>query len=67
MEIIYISELTNQLVKMFALALGGFLLTMALTPVYTFAAYRYRFWKKPRTTSTTGERSRVSSVLVSSA
>lgn len=63
MEIIYISELTNQLVKMFALALGGFLLTMALTPVYTFAAYRYRFWKKPRTTSTTGEALKVFSKL----
>lgn len=40
---------------MFMLALGAFLLSMALTPVYTFVAYRYRFWKKPRETSTTGE------------
>jgi phospho-N-acetylmuramoyl-pentapeptide-transferase len=28
---------------------------MLLTPVYTFLAYRYRFWKHQRTTSTTGE------------
>jgi phospho-N-acetylmuramoyl-pentapeptide-transferase len=29
---------------------------MFLTPFYTFAAYRYRFWKKQRTSSTTGEK-----------
>ncbi|NCU30802.1 phospho-N-acetylmuramoyl-pentapeptide-transferase [Candidatus Saccharibacteria bacterium] len=63
MDAIYINELTIQLVKMFALALGAFLLTMAITPVYTFAAYRYRFWKKPRTTTTTGELSKVFSKL----
>ena len=55
MEVIFVDQLTQYLVKMFALALGAFLMTMALTPVYTFVAYRYRFWKKPRATSTTGE------------
>lgn len=48
-------EFTTELVKIFALGVGAFLLAMALTPVYTFIAYRYKFWKKPRTTSTTGE------------
>jgi len=28
---------------------------MFLTPIYTFVAYRFKFWKKQRTTSTTGE------------
>ena len=28
---------------------------MAFTPVYTFFAYRYKFWKRSRSTSTTGE------------
>lgn len=37
------------------LSVGAFLIAMALTPVYTYVAYRYRFWKKQRTTSTTGE------------
>lgn len=37
------------------LAVVAFLLAMALTPIYTFLAYRYRFWKKQRKTSTTGE------------
>jgi len=48
-------DLTQELVKLFALAVGGFSLAMILTPVYTYVAYRYRFWKKQRTTSTTGE------------
>lgn len=48
-------ELTQQLVKLFALAVGGFMLAMSLTPVYTLVAYRYRFWKQQRETSTTGE------------
>lgn len=37
------------------LTVVAFLIAMALTPIYTFLAYRYRFWKKQRTTSTTGE------------
>jgi phospho-N-acetylmuramoyl-pentapeptide-transferase len=40
----------------FVLSVAAFVLGMLLTPVYTFLAYRYRFWKKPRDTSTTGEK-----------
>lgn len=29
---------------------------MILTPVFTYFAYRYKFWKKQRSTSTTGEK-----------
>lgn len=54
-EVFSIVDLTQELVKLFALAVGGFSLAMLLTPVYTYAAYRYRFWKKQRMTSTTGE------------
>lgn len=50
-----LADLTQQLVKLFALAVGGFSLAMLLTPVYTYVAYRFRFWKRQRTTSTTGE------------
>jgi phospho-N-acetylmuramoyl-pentapeptide-transferase len=42
----------NDIVLLSALA---FVLAMLLTPVYTYLAYRYKFWKKQRTTSTTGE------------
>jgi len=51
-----IAELTTELTGTFILSVGAFLLAMALTPVYTFLAYKYKFWKKQRTNSTTGEK-----------
>lgn len=48
-------NLTQQLTGLFLLSLGAFLLAMFLTPIYTFFAYRYKFWKRQRTTSVTGE------------
>lgn len=39
----------------FLLGFAAFVISMILTPVYTFLAYRYRFWKIQRTESTTGE------------
>lgn len=48
--------LTHDLIGTFLLSVGAFLLAMLLTPVYTFLAYRYKFWKKQRATSTTGEK-----------
>lgn len=48
--------LTNQLTQTFLLSVGAFALAMLLTPLYTFVAYRFQFWKKQRTTSTTGEK-----------
>lgn len=49
-------QLTHNLTNTFLLSVGAFLLAMFLTPVYTFLAYRYKFWKKQRSTSTTGEK-----------
>lgn len=48
--------LTHELTVTFALSVGAFMLAMLLTPVYTLLAYRYKFWKRQRTTSTTGEK-----------
>jgi phospho-N-acetylmuramoyl-pentapeptide-transferase len=50
-----IAALTDGLTM--TLLLGGvaFVTSMLLTPVYTHFAYRYKFWKKQRTSSTTGE------------
>lgn len=56
-------QLTDELAKVFALSVGAFLLAMLLTPIYTSIAYKYKFWKKPRTTSTTGELLQVFSKL----
>ena len=51
-----LTGLTHELMGTFTLSVAAFLLAMALTPVYTFLAYRYKFWKRQRTTSTTGEK-----------
>lgn len=53
---ISLKTLTDELSMVFLLSVGAFLLTMLLTPIYTFLAYRFHFWKKQRTTSTTGEK-----------
>lgn len=39
----------------FLLALGGFLLSMVLTPFYTHFAYKYKFWKKQKKTTVDGK------------
>lgn len=37
------------------LSLAGFLISMALTPIYTHFAYKYKFWKKQKTTTVDGK------------
>lgn len=49
-------SITPELTTTFLLSVGAFILAMLLTPIYTFVAYRYKFWKKQRSTSTTGEK-----------
>ncbi|PID30449.1 phospho-N-acetylmuramoyl-pentapeptide-transferase [Candidatus Saccharibacteria bacterium] len=44
----------SSLLKIVLLGMGGFLLSMALTPLYTTVAYRWQLWKKPRTETLTG-------------
>lgn len=51
-----LEHFTTELNATFLLSVGAFLLAMALTPVYTYFAYRYKFWKRQRTTSTLGEK-----------
>lgn len=50
---------TNELTHMLILSVIAFIVSMLLTPVYTFLAYRYKFWKKQREASTTGEKLQV--------
>ena len=52
---ITLTNLTQELSTTFLLSVGAFLFAMLLTPLYTYVAYRYKFWKKQRTNSTTGE------------
>lgn len=49
------TSLSNEFIRSFVLSVAAFILAMALTPVYTFVAYRFKFWKRQRTESTTGE------------
>jgi len=52
---ITLANLTSELSGTFLLSCAAFLLAMFMTPIYTFLAYRFKFWKKQRKTSTTGE------------
>jgi len=46
---------TDQLTSILLLGLLGFCLSIALTPIYTYFAYKHKLWKRSRTHSTTGE------------
>ena len=45
--------------KIFILGFLSFVISMALTPIYTTAAYAGRWWKKARATTMTGEAAKV--------
>ena len=51
-----IPTITEELTHTFMLGVAAFLLAMFLTPIYTYFAYKYKFGKKQRSTSTTGEK-----------
>ena len=40
--------ITNEITQILVLSVAAFILSMILTLVYTFLAYRYKFWKKQR-------------------
>ncbi len=48
--------LNDEIFYGFLLALGGFLLSMTLTPIYTHFAYKYKFWKKQKETTVDGKK-----------
>jgi phospho-N-acetylmuramoyl-pentapeptide-transferase len=50
---------TAQIEKIFVLGFLSFVVTMALTPLYTTAAFAGQWWKKARATSITGEVAKV--------
>ena len=54
MDTLHLTVQTTTLVRILGLGFLGFLLSMLLTPLYTTAAYRWQWWKKPRTTTVTG-------------
>lgn len=54
---------TQNLIDAMVFAIAGFVLAMFLTPLYTFVAYKYKFWKKQKTVAVTGEELTVVSKL----
>lgn len=48
-------KISDELFYGLILALGSFLLAMFLTPIYTYFAYKYKFWKKQKKETLTGE------------
>lgn len=55
-NILFISVNVDTVVRILLLGFLGFLLSMLITPIYTTIAYKYKWWKKPRTTAVTGEK-----------
>lgn len=51
------------LINMSIFSIGGFVLSMLLTPLYTFLAYKYKFWKTQKTATVTGEKLKIVSKL----
>lgn len=54
-----LADFAQHLIHITLLGFVGFLLAMLLTPVYTYFAYRYRFWKVQRADSVTGEPAKI--------
>lgn len=48
-------HISNETFYGLILALGAFLLAMFLTPIYTHFAYKYKFWKKQKKTTLSGD------------
>ncbi|MDB5164024.1 MAG: mraY [Candidatus Saccharibacteria bacterium] len=55
MNTLYIVVETNTVIRILLLGFLSFLVSMLLTPVYTTLAYKFEWWKKPRTNAVTGE------------
>jgi phospho-N-acetylmuramoyl-pentapeptide-transferase len=53
---LFISVDTETIIRILLLGFLGFLVSMLITPLYTTAAYKWQWWKRPRTTATTGEK-----------
>lgn len=53
-EILSISLQTDTVIRILFLAFLTFMLSMAVTPLYTFVAYKYQWWKRLRTEASGG-------------
>jgi phospho-N-acetylmuramoyl-pentapeptide-transferase len=56
-------NLSDPLIKMFWLSVATFVLSMILTPIYTYFAYKYKFWKKQKSLALDGKKLEVMNKL----
>ncbi len=54
MNTLHIAITAHNLTRILAFGFLGFALSMALTPIYTTAAYKYQWWKRQRTQAWSG-------------
>ncbi len=52
-------SMTNLLLPVLGFAFAGFVLAMVGTPIFTTLAFRYKWWRKQRTETVTGEKAKV--------
>lgn len=52
-------QILDNIQPLLLLGLGGFFLSLALTPIYTNIAYRFKWWKRQREDSISGEKATV--------
>jgi phospho-N-acetylmuramoyl-pentapeptide-transferase len=55
----FITFSSDTFLRIIVFGVFGFLMATALTPLYTTAAYRYKWWKQARTVAVTGEKATV--------
>ena len=54
-----LQSLMDPISKIFLLGVGSFILAMLITPIYTYFAYKYKFWKQMRSTAMGGGSAKV--------
>lgn len=59
MTSLQITAEAQDLVQIFTLGFLAFIISMALTPFYTTAAYKFKWWKQARTNAVTGESAKI--------
>jgi len=52
-------SMTNLLLPVLGFAFAGFVLAIVGTPIFTTLAFRYKWWRKQRTETVTGEKAKV--------
>lgn len=57
------SQYQDVIAESMLFAFLGFIVAMSFTPLYTWFAYKYKWWKQARTTAVTGEKAKMYSKL----